>query len=84
MEFDSIQPQRVVSSIAAVPKVDTELIDRMGNDKNKKMEASSEIPPKIFNLDVDCVQEIFDYLSIKDIHSVSETCTQMQRIAGDY
>lgn len=40
--------------------------------------------PQIFKLDVDCVQEMFDWLSIKDISAVSETCTRMQRIAKDY
>lgn len=41
-------------------------------------------PPQIFKLDVDCVQEIFDFLSFGDIKSVSKTCVRMHRIAFDY
>lgn len=55
-------------AIAAVP-----------NEENERESRS-----KIFKLDVDSVQEMLDYLSIKDIHSVSETCTRMQRITVDY
>lgn len=43
-----------------------------------------EVRPQIFKLDVDCVEEMFDWLSINDINSVAETCIRMQRITGDY
>lgn len=45
---------------------------------------NDETRPQIFKLDVDCVQEMFDWLSIEDISSVAETCTRMKKIAGDY
>ena len=41
-------------------------------------------PPDIFKLDVDCCEEIFEWLSIKDLHSFGQTCKRMNRIAGKY
>lgn len=41
-------------------------------------------PPKIFKLNVDCFEEIFNYLAIHDIFAMGETCTRMQNVAGYY
>lgn len=38
----------------------------------------------IFTLNIDCFDMIFDYLSMKDIHSFGQTCKAMQQIAGEY
>ncbi|XP_055309894.1 uncharacterized protein LOC129573428 [Sitodiplosis mosellana] len=40
--------------------------------------------PNIFKLDVNCFNEIFDYLSLKDLCSIGQSCREMQRIAGEY
>lgn len=45
---------------------------------------SNPKPPKIFKLDIDCFDEIFEYLSLKDLHSISQTCKTMQKVAGEY
>lgn len=37
-----------------------------------------------FKLTVDCCDEIFDYLSLKDLHSFGLTCKGMQRVTGEY
>lgn len=39
---------------------------------------------QIFKLDVDFVQEIFDYLSVVDIYSMSQTCKRMKQITSNY
>lgn len=38
----------------------------------------------IFKLNSDCLDIVFDYLSLKDLHSFGLTCKMMQRIAGEY
>lgn len=38
----------------------------------------------IFRLNIDCFEAIFDYLSLKDLHSFGQTCQAMQQTAGDY
>lgn len=38
----------------------------------------------IFKLTIDCCDEIFDYLSLVDLHSFAQTCTAMQKVAGEY
>ena len=38
----------------------------------------------IFRLNMDCFEAIFDYLSLKDLHSFGQTCRAMQQMAGDY
>lgn len=40
--------------------------------------------PKIFKLDIDCFDEIFEYLSLRDLHSFGQTCKTMQKVAGEY
>lgn len=44
----------------------------------------SEELPECFMLNADCWYEIFECLSLPDIHSVGETCTHLQSIAGLY
>lgn len=41
-------------------------------------------PPRIFNLTTDCFNEIFDNLSLTDLHSFALTCQSMQKTAGEY
>lgn len=36
----------------------------------------------ILKLPVDCFEEVFDYLSLKDLLMISQTCKRLQRIAG--
>lgn len=38
----------------------------------------------ISQLNVDCLEEICEYLSMKDLHSFGQTCKAMQQIAGEY
>lgn len=43
-----------------------------------------KIPPSIYSLDVACLNEIFDWLSLEDVHAFGVTCKKFQRIAGKY
>lgn len=45
--------------------------------------ATGEQTAKIFKLDVDCFDEIFDYLSFEDLISLSKTCKYLQQLTGD-
>lgn len=38
----------------------------------------------IFKLNVDCFERLFDYLSLRDIVSLSQTCKRMKQIGGYY
>lgn len=42
-----------------------------------------ELAP-ILKLTIDCCDEIFDYLSLVELHSFGQTCTAMQRVTGEY
>lgn len=49
------------------------------------MAGSSRQPmPSIFKLTVDCCDEIFEYLSLKDLHTFGQTCKTFQKVAGEY
>lgn len=38
----------------------------------------------IFRLNNDCFDKIFDYLSLKSLHSLGETCKDLQQFTGDF
>lgn len=38
----------------------------------------------ILKLNSDCLNEIFEYLSVKDLHSLGQTCKALQHGAGEY
>lgn len=61
-------------------------VDDDNNQRNALIfDASSESElSAIFTLNNDCLNTIFDYLSMKDIHSFGQTCKIMQQIAGEY
>lgn len=46
--------------------------------------ANENLPPPIFKLNVDCCDELFDYLSLVELHSLAQTCKAMQKITGIY
>lgn len=41
-------------------------------------------PPDIFKLNVDCMDEIFEYLTQYDLRSIAQTCKALQKVAGEY
>lgn len=48
------------------------------------MEVIQSQQSDIFKLTIDCCDEIFEYLSLKDLHSFGSTCKAMQKVAGEY
>lgn len=42
-----------------------------------------EIPPSL-KLLVDCWEHIFDYLALRDVHVMGQTCKRMNQLAGHY
>lgn len=46
--------------------------------------SNKENPAKIFKLDIDCFHEIFEWLSLRDLIAVGNTCKRLQRIAGEF
>lgn len=53
-------------------------------DDMANCEISNVQPPKLFKLNLDCFDELFDYLSLQDLYSVVKTCKRMQIVTGDY
>lgn len=45
---------------------------------------NSDAVPSIFKLNVDCLDKIFDYLSVGDLQSFGQTCKTMQQVTGAY
>lgn len=50
----------------------------------RKIRSTKTQQPKIFQLNIDCFDEIFEYLSVKDLHSFGQTCGRMNKVAGEY
>lgn len=40
--------------------------------------------PRVLQVFIHCGDEIFDHLSLKDLHSLGQTCKTIQRAAGEY
>lgn len=63
----------IVAEIAAVDKANTD---------------SGAVPPiceqsaDILKLDIDCFEEVFDYLPLKDLISIGKTCKRLQNVCG--
>ncbi|XP_055307938.1 uncharacterized protein LOC129572056 isoform X2 [Sitodiplosis mosellana] len=75
----------------------TESIEGMSNKRQKLDEnndvgpSGSPIPidqneesPRLFKLNIDCFNELLDYLSTKDLLVLSQTCKTMQQVVGVY
>lgn len=44
----------------------------------------SSLRPHIFQLNIDCLHEIFDLLSLHELIAIGKTCKLMQRAAGEF
>lgn len=59
-------------------------------DEKSQLRTSTEIdspnpsPPAIFKLNPDCLEEIFDYLTLQDLYVMCRTCKRFNLIAGNY
>lgn len=55
--------------------------------QNQMTESEAEAPeqeklPPIFKLKVDHFEEIFDFLELKDLHAINQTCKRLQQVTG--
>ncbi|XP_031623885.1 uncharacterized protein LOC116341132 [Contarinia nasturtii] len=63
-----------------IPHPDNRNEDAVAGSSTSSVESS----PKIFNMNVDCFDEIFEYLEMTDLHSFGQTCKRMNKVAGEY
>lgn len=50
----------------------------------KQSSANDEQTGCIFKLNIDCLETIFDYLSLNELAAVGQTCMNFHQISGDY
>lgn len=56
---------------------------KLNNDQNKVFVVfyAADQQPDIFKLNIDCFEEIFDYLPFESLVNFSQTCTRFQQVA---
>lgn len=54
------------------------------NQTAKNRGSNADPPPKLFKLNVDCFDEIFDFLTLNELQAFGQTCKAMQKVAGEY
>lgn len=56
----------------------------MDQQRNSSNEAatSEDSKPKIYKLNINCFETIFDYLSLEDLSACAQTCKLLQRVCG--
>lgn len=65
----------------------TEIMKKRKQSKPKKRSKkckSDDFVPEIFRLNVDCVQEICEWLSLNDLNAFGQTCKAMKSIVSEY
>ncbi|XP_031637262.1 uncharacterized protein LOC116349803 [Contarinia nasturtii] len=53
-------------------------------DRTKCSQTVDGNSPRIFKLNVDCLEEICHYLTIRDLLTLGQTCRLMQQVTGEY
>lgn len=56
----------------------------LASSSSHTLHLSNQQTSPIFNVVHVCIDEIFEYLPLKDLHSLGQTCKLMQKVAGDY
>lgn len=69
-------------------------LNESSNQRDRQRSARNQIPicelgndrtlPPIFKLSADSMDSIFEYLTLKDLHSFGQTCKLLQKVAGGY
>lgn len=61
---------------------------KVDNNQCKNLTPICEAIPneqsELFKLNIDCLEELFEFLSLKDLHCLGQTCKRMQQIVGVY
>ncbi|XP_055301582.1 uncharacterized protein LOC129568074 isoform X1 [Sitodiplosis mosellana] len=52
--------------------------------KNHSQDLNSQLLAKIFKLNIDCFDELFEWLSRDDLDTLGQTCKLMQSIVGEF
>lgn len=63
----------------AKPTVKSPVAESQGQNS-----ADSSQCPKLFNLSIDCFEEILDYLTLSDLDGLGQTCKLLRSIVGEY
>lgn len=54
------------------------------HQNKRKNDSSKEALAKVFKLNIDCFDEVFGYLSMRDLVCLGQTCSRMQKIVRNY
>lgn len=61
-----------------------DLLKTLNSPFVRKRRSPETKQPKIFHLNIDCFDEIFEYLTVDDLYSFGQTCKRMNKVAGEY
>lgn len=77
-KFEANMQKSPEANIQKSPEVDHQNLMAVASVSNE------EAPPQIFKLDIDCFEEIFDWLSLKDLLVLRRTCKRFKRLVNYY
>lgn len=60
------------------------LIDISATERQPAAVRNDELTKSIFKLNIDCLEEMFNYLSTEDLLAIGQTCKTMQQVVGEY
>lgn len=64
-------------------KLSVEKIESV-NEMGEASTSEQNLLSPIFKLNIDCCNEIFEYLTLEDLCSLGKTCKSMQNVTGEY
>lgn len=74
-----------VNKVVVISAKKQKLIDGVATDQQAIVSSNpNDERPRIFKLNIDCFDEIFDYLSTEDLLGIGQTCKMMQQVVGEY
>lgn len=53
-------------------------------DEEEFFESITVSPPEIYKLNIGCLQEVFEWLTLEELIRVAKTCERMHQAAGDF
>ncbi|XP_055303101.1 uncharacterized protein LOC129568817 isoform X4 [Sitodiplosis mosellana] len=84
---DAINNKAVLRKLVKMSGIAVAHANRAPNvdeSKNKQSTCDYRQNPRLFKLTLECFDEIFEYLSSRDMLAIGQTCKTMQQVVGEY
>lgn len=82
-DYTRVEMEKVQMDLTIEPRLNQPQSSLSQSNSDASVQADG-MPSQIFKLNINCVHEVCEWLPLRDLHSLAQTCKQLHRFVGEH